>query len=391
MTVSVDQVSAVLVAAALAGAATPTAIRVARRTAFFDHPVGYKEHSSPTPYLGGAAVLAAFLVASLAFSDTLGRLWPILALGLALCAIGTVDDRIAVAPRWRALAEAGAAFALWDAGLGWSLPGLGILNLLLTVAWVVGLVNAFNLMDNLDGATTTVSLVSALGAGGLALLHADAGLAVLAFALVGACAGFLPYNLARPARIFLGDGGSMLLGFLVAAVVMNAVDTGQFRGVALLSGALVAGLPILDTTLVVVSRRRRGVPLVTGGRDHLTHRLLARLGSTHRVAAALALGQAALSASAVTGHSGGRVTIGILAGVWMVAGIAALFVLESRAWRLPPAPGPSATSTTSARDHADGSVQRKPPAQDGGWTEPDELETTLVSGDRRHSRGPRTG
>lgn len=391
MTVSVEQVSAAVIAAALAGAATPTAIRVARRTAFFDQPVGYKGHASPTPYLGGAAVLASFLVAAVAFSGALDRLWPILAVGLALCVIGTVDDRIALAPRWRLLAEAGAALALWDAGLGWSLPGLGILNLVLTLAWVVGLVNAFNLMDNLDGATATVSLVSALGAGGLALLHHDAGLAVLAFALAGACAGFLPYNLARPARIFLGDGGSMLLGFLVAAVVMNAVDTGQLRGVALLAGALVAGLPILDTTLVVVSRRRRGIPLVTGGRDHLTHRLLARLGSTRRVAAALALGQAALSASAIVGHSGGRVTIGILAGAWTLAGIAALFVLESPGWRPPPAASRSAISTTPPRHEPDGSVPRKPPAQDGDWAEPDELETTLVSSGRRHSRGPRAG
>lgn len=352
MTVALGYVGVGVGATALAGVATPVAMRVARRTSFFDHPVGYKGHASPTPYLGGAAVLASFLVAALVFHDAGERLAPILACAVALCVIGTVDDRIGLAPRWRALAEVGGALVLWGAGLGWSLPGLGILNLLLTLAWVVGLVNAFNLMDNLDGATTTVSLVSALGAGGLALLNGDAGVALLAFAVAGACAGFLPYNLARPARIFLGDGGSMLLGFLVAALVMNGADTGNLRGVAVFAGALVVGLPILDTTLVILSRRRRGVPLVTGGRDHLTHRLLARLGSTHRVAAVLACAQGALVISAVVGHAGGRVTIGILAVAWTLAGMVALGVLESPGWRQPRptaavAPGPGSANASS--------------------------------------------
>lgn len=346
---AIHHVAACVSAGAVTAAATPIAICVAQRTRFFDHPVGYKGHSRPTPYLGGAAVLAGFLIATVAFSGAVERLGWIVAGAVALCALGTTDDRSPVGPCWRVLAEAGAAVALWDAGLGWSLPGLGVLNLVLTVAWVVGIVNAFNLMDNLDGATATVALVSAAGAGGLALIYGDGGLAVVGFAVAGACGGFLPYNLARPARIFLGDGGSMLLGFLVAAVVMNAVDIGNLRGVALLAGALVAGLPILDTTLVVVSRRRRGIPLATGGRDHLTHRLLARLGSPRKVAGTLALVQAALSVSAIAGHDGGRTTIGVLAAAWTVAGVAALIVLESHGWRpesIRPSPIPRSPATS---------------------------------------------
>lgn len=348
MIATISHAAAFVSAGAITACVTPVVIRVAQRTGFLDRPVGYKKHSHPTPYLGGAAVLAGFVIATVAFRGSVGGLGWILTGAVALWALGTIDDRIALAPAWRVLAEVAAAGMLWQAGLGWSLPGVGVLNLVLTVAWVVGIVNAFNLMDNLDGATATVALVSAAGAGGLALVQSDGGLAILGFAVAGACAGFLPYNLARPARIFLGDGGSMLLGFLVAAVVMNAADIGNLRGVALLAGALVAGLPILDTTLVVVSRRRRGVSLTTGGRDHLTHRLLARLGSPRRVAAALALGQAALSVSAVAGHDGGRTTISVLAAAWALAGVAALVVLESPGWR--PAP-PSAAPKPPRPDH----------------------------------------
>src|SRR4051812_42117760 len=134
-----------------------------------------------------------------------------------MLALGTLDDRFPVAPRWRVLAEIGAGCAVSAAGLGWSVFGSEALDLLLTVAWVVGLCNAFNLMDNLDGAAGTVAGISAAGVGTLALAHDDPALAAFAFALAGACAGFLPHNLARPARIFLGDGGSLPIGFLVAA------------------------------------------------------------------------------------------------------------------------------------------------------------------------------
>jgi UDP-GlcNAc:undecaprenyl-phosphate GlcNAc-1-phosphate transferase len=148
-------------------------------------------------------------------------------------------------------------------------------------------------MDNQDGATGTIASVCGAGTGALALVQGDPGLAVVAFAISGACAGFLPYNLARPARIFLGDGGSMPLGMLVASVVMALPDQGA-DWTMLLATAPLVGLPILDTTLVVISRQRRGEPILSGDRTHLTHRLLGVLGSERKVAATLAAAQAAL-------------------------------------------------------------------------------------------------
>src|SRR5205085_10468953 len=119
---------------------------------------------------------------------------------------------------------------------------------------------------------------------------------------------FLPRNLARPARIFLGDGGSMPVGFVIAAGAIAATDANSLHAAALLGGAMLAGLPILDTALVTISRRRAGVTLLTGGRDHLTHRLLTRLGTPRRVALALAIAQALLSAAALAGDQAGPVT-----------------------------------------------------------------------------------
>jgi UDP-GlcNAc:undecaprenyl-phosphate/decaprenyl-phosphate GlcNAc-1-phosphate transferase len=335
--------AAFALAAALTFVLVPAAIALARRTAFYDHPVGYKGHGAPTPYLGGLAVFGGFAPAALIFGDAAGRYWVPLVCAAALLALGTLDDRRLVAPRWRVLAEIGAAVALSSAGLGWEVFDSGALDLLLTVAWVVGLCNAFNLMDNLDGATGTVAGVSALGIGATALKYDGAELGAFAFALAGACAAFLRYNLARPARIFLGDGGSLPIGFLVAAGAMIAVQGPALRASAVLFGALLVGLAIFDTTLVVFSRQRAGVPLVTAGRDHLTHRLVSRLGSPRRVAVILGLMQAWLCGAAIVGAEAGSIAIAGIAAVAVICGVLALGVLETSPWlpeRPPPAPHP---------------------------------------------------
>ena len=294
-------------------AATPLAIRVAIRTGFYDRPRGYREHATATPFLGGAAVLMAFLIAAISVGGA-ARSWVLLVCGVVMWAVGTLDDRYAVTPQWRLLAEATAAGALFASGFGWKVAGSAPLDLILTVLWTVGLVNAFNLMDNLDGACGTVGCASALGLGVLAALHGEPVQAGMAFGLAAACAGFLRSNLARPAKIFLGDGGSMTVGFLIAALGMAIARPLRISGSGFLTIAPIAGVVILDTTLVCVSRTRRGVSLPTGGRDHLTHRLLARLGSPRAVAAALALLQGSLAALAIVGDQlgGGAVLRGRL-------------------------------------------------------------------------------
>ena len=119
---------------------TPLAGVLARRTDFLDHPVGYKGHDTPTPYLGGLAVIAAFVPAALAFGGGAGSLWPIVVGALALWALGTVDDRVTVRPRYRLVAEGLLAWLLWESDLGWATGAGAGVDLMLTIVWVVAIV-----------------------------------------------------------------------------------------------------------------------------------------------------------------------------------------------------------------------------------------------------------
>ena len=332
---------AFLVACGAALLLTPLAIALARRTGFYDHPVGYKGHRRPTPYLGGCAVVGGLLLSAALFGRAAEAFVPVAAGALALWALGTVDDRYGMGPLPRVAIEVAAAVALYAAGVGWSVFADGALNLAFTVVFVIGVVNAYNLMDNMDGATGSVAAVSGAALGLLAAAQGDVALGAIALALSGACAGFLPFNLASPARIFLGDGGSVPVGFVLAATIM-AIPGGGHLGWALVPLAVVlVGLPALDTALVIVSRLRRGVGVFVGSRDHLTHRLGARLGSPRRVALTLATAQAFLcSAGAVLFQLERPIAMaGSLS--LILLGVAVVALLESPEW------APAATEWSS--------------------------------------------
>jgi UDP-GlcNAc:undecaprenyl-phosphate GlcNAc-1-phosphate transferase len=324
-------------------AVTPLAIRIADRTGFHDQPVGYKGHSKPTPYLGGAAVFTGYLLAAVLTGAAGSRLGWILVFAIFLWAVGTIDDRVTVTPLLRVIAETGAAAGLFAAGLGWSITGNDFADLAITVIWVVALSNAFNLMDNMDGAACTVALFSSAGTAVIALVLGDEMLAALAIALSGACLGFLRYNLAGPARIFLGDGGSMPIGFVVSATIMALPLDNDVRWQRLAIGVLLAGLPLLDTSLVILSRRRAGISLLQGGRDHLTHRLRRRLPSARAVAVALGTVQAALCAGALWLSQHDETSTTLAWAFLLVAGAATVALMETQAWapERPPAPEPA--------------------------------------------------
>ena len=315
------------VAAGLVQLTVPPAIRLAVRTGFLDRPQGYKQHERPTPYLGGLGVMAAVLPVALVLGGG-HDVTVIVACAAALCLVGIIDDRAHLGAGVRVFAEFAAAFALWQADLGWMLWHGNLLDLVLTTFWVVGLVNAFNLMDNLDGATGTVGGVSGLGVGVLAAAQGHMEIAAMAFALAGGCAGFLRFNLARPSKVFLGDGGSMPIGFLVAAGLTATGPTWGFGTAAVFAVVPFVGLAVFDTTLVVASRIRRDVSVFTGGRDHLTHRLLQLVGTPRRVALALAGAQAALCVLGFVLYDSSIVTVFAAATAYVVLGAATIAALE---------------------------------------------------------------
>lgn len=328
---------AFLVALAAALVLTPLAIRVARATGFFDHPVGYKGHDSPTPYLGGAAVIAGLLIASALFGRETSAFVPIAIGAAVLLGVGTIDDRYALTPLTRLAIEMGVAGVLFAGGIRWHLFGSDVVNLAITVVFVAGVVNAFNLMDNMDGACATVAGVSGAALGVLSAAQGNSELAAIALALAGSCLGFLRYNLASPARIFLGDGGSMPVGFVVAALVMAMPGTRHLGWAFVPVAVVLVGLPALDTALVIFSRLRRGAGVFEGGRDHLTHRLRARLGSPRRVAAVLAGAQAALVGTAAVLVGQPPAVAATVAVLLILVGVAVVAVLERPLWAPAPA------------------------------------------------------
>jgi len=327
------------VAAGLTFALTPLARRLALATDFLDEPRGYKVHSEPTPYLGGLALLGGFGISALAFAVAGSALWPALAGAAFLCAVGTWDDRVSLGALPRVFAGAAVAVLLWATDMGWDVFGSDVADLGLTVLWVVALVNAFNLFDNLDGAASSLGAVASGGVALVAATQDQAHVAALAIALCGACLGFLPHNLSRPrATIFLGDGGSMLVGFVIAASTMSLQLDGGLSPA--LASVVLVGLAVADTLLVIVSRVRRGVSILTAGRDHLTHRLVTRLGSARAVALAVGVTQAALALAVLAATQSGRVAIAVIAAAYGVATALGIYLLERPApLARRPAPG----------------------------------------------------
>jgi UDP-GlcNAc:undecaprenyl-phosphate GlcNAc-1-phosphate transferase len=318
-------------ACALGALLTAMAVKPLRelaiRTDFLDRPVGYKRHGQPTPYLGGIAVMSGVVIATAIFADGSLQLVTTIFCATVLLGVGTLDDRVGLPIAPRLATQSAAGLALWAAGAGWDV-GQPVADLALTILWVIGVTNAFNLMDNIDGAAATVGMTSAIGAGAIAAGAGETGFAVLAFGLGGACAGFLPFNFSARSKQFLGDGGSLPIGFVIAAVAIASSPTSLgFEG--LLAMVPLVGLPLFDTALVVISRYRRGAMVFSGARDHVTHRLDSKLHSPARVALLLGAGQVMLCLLAAELRGLERTDVVELSFGYLACAVVALAFLES--------------------------------------------------------------
>lgn len=275
-----------LVALAASLAFVPVARSLAFRFDVLDHPGGYKQQAEPIPYLGGVAVSAAAFVAVVAAGLMgVGLSWGqaalVLGMSAVLVAVGLADDVLHLPLSPRVIAQTAAALAVILLGTRVQLFDSVVLEVLLTTVWVVGITNGLNLLDNMDGLAAGVV---AIGSGWLFVMAATNGqflVSSLLVSLFGATLGFLRYNF-HPARIYLGDAGSLFLGFLlaVAGIRLGFDDPVRFTW---LIPVVALGVPILDTSFVTVTRLRRGVSPFSGGRDHISHRLVA-LGMSVRAA-----------------------------------------------------------------------------------------------------------
>ncbi len=331
MTASQELLARLVTALAVSAVLTPLLGRLAVRWSFVDAPGEHRRHRRPVPLLGGVALWAAVAAAVLAVPADAdrGRLWAVLGAATLVAAAGLYDDRWRLPVVEKLLAQLFAAAVLVSGGLFVVLALPAWLDAVLTVVWIVGITNAFNLLDNMDGQAAGVAAVAALGF--LALTARQGGFApALAAALAGAALGFLLYNF-YPARIFMGDAGSLVLGLLLAVLGLE-LQTG--RGltepwIAALVPVLLLAVPIFDTTLVTVSRWRRGHnPLTTPGNDHLSHRLRRRGLSERGVALAIYAAGALGAALAGLAAWGGPRLAAAIAVAALIAGLWALIVLD---------------------------------------------------------------
>lgn len=311
-------------AAAVTFALTPAVAALARRLGVLDLPGGRHAHVGPVPRIGGLAVFGGLAVAALVYGLTFGweqfrwtqhQLLAFLLPCLLVFTVGVVDDVRGLGPATKLLGQTVAAAFLIQAGyvfehlanpFGAPLE-LGLLAFPVTLLWFVAVTNAFNLIDGIDGLLATVSIAALLGCAAISLHGERDALTILSLAMAGALTGFLPWNW-HPARVFLGDSGSLVIGLAVAAlsikVCRNPGTPLAPQGTqALHVPFLLCALPLIEMTLTVARRYLSGSPISVGDRSHIHHVLLNKGLSVPRAAASLALIALLFSATAVLSRS----------------------------------------------------------------------------------------
>jgi UDP-GlcNAc:undecaprenyl-phosphate GlcNAc-1-phosphate transferase len=291
--------AAALTTLALGLVFVPLVRALARRVGMVAAPRKDRWHSQPTALLGGVGIFAAFAIGVAVFHDDLGEALPILAASAFLFVVGLVDDVVQIRPLTKLAAQVVAAAGIVASGLVLPWTHEPIVDAALAMLWIVGITNAVNLLDNMDGLAAGIAAIACVFLGITFATNGQWDMAVLPALLAGAAAGFLVYNF-KPASIFMGDCGSMFLGCLLGGLALLS-SYGRSRSVAsvLLTPVLIMMIPILDTTLVAITRRLRGQPVSVGGRDHTSHRLVALGASERRAVLILYVVAAASGAVAV--------------------------------------------------------------------------------------------
>ncbi len=277
-----------IAALVFASIGTPAARRTAFKLGLISMPRADRAHSEPTAMLGGVAIYLGATVALLLGGigawiflggwRNLDELASILAGATVMSAVGLWDDRVRLKPLAKLLPQFVAVALPILAGVHVSLPFPFLVNVGLTVVWVLYVTNAINFSDNMDGVAAGTSLIAAAFFTLIAAVNGQHLVAALAAAVMGACLGFLRHNLPLPrASIFMGDAGALFLGFILANLGIKLRFPDNVNFVTWMVPVLVLGMPLFDTTMVFISRFRRGVSPLQGGTDHTSHRL-ARLG-----------------------------------------------------------------------------------------------------------------
>ncbi|MGN1049849.1 MAG: glycosyltransferase family 4 protein, partial [Selenomonadaceae bacterium] len=316
---------------AVALAITPLVMLLAKKTGAIDAPDPRKVHKKPIPRIGGIGIYIAFMVSFLTLVDfnqlpmeTADGIIGLLAGGTIVVLVGIIDDYTNLPAKVKLLGQIAAACAVvaFDVRIDFVTDPFGDYLYLeyfaipVTIFWLVGLTNTVNLIDGLDGLAAGVATLASVTIMLVALQDELALVAVFTSALAGAATGFLFFNF-NPARIFMGDTGSMFLGFMLAGIsIIGAVKSAAT--IALIVPVLALGVPILDTSFAIIRRYRGGVPIFKPDKGHLHHRLL-DLGFSQRQAVLLMyvisaiLGLSALVLNTVSGGMAVAIVVCVMA------------------------------------------------------------------------------
>lgn len=256
----------------------------ARRFGFVAKPKADRWHSRPTAMLGGTAIFATTILVYLLLVPHSYESIIVIAASSILFVVGLVDDLLHIKPYQKLIGQMIGASLIVGTGLKMPLTGYELIDIWITVFWIIGITNAINLLDNMDGLAAGISTIASIS---LAISFAVSGQVselALVSVFVGALLGFLVFNF-NPASIFMGDCGSMFVGFLLSTLVLLNQTGGRSRGIVpiLAVPVLILFVPIFDTTFVTVIRKLWGRKASQGGRDHTSHRLVA-LGLSERTA-----------------------------------------------------------------------------------------------------------
>lgn len=275
-------------ALAVALAVTPQTKKLAMKLGVYDEPDARKVHTGLMTRMGGLGIYAGFLTGFLVYGDFSRSMLGLLLSATFVTAVGFYDDVKNISPKMKFLGQIVAAVILMVFGVrlefltvpfgDWILD-IGIWGYPVTLLWLVGVCNALNLIDGLDGLASGVAAIGALSLGVVAYIGGLTFVAAYCIILVGSIFGFLKWNF-HPATLFMGDCGSLLLGFLLGALSLFTMSEGA-TVIGLAVPVLILGIPILDTLFAIIRRKRSHKPVFQPDKGHFHHRLL-RMGMSHR-------------------------------------------------------------------------------------------------------------
>ena len=294
----------------LVGALTPLMRRFALKTNFVDRPnAAHKSHDEPIPYLGGIAIILGVLLitygALLTQENMKGNIWTATSLfgpALILGIVGLIDDRRALPPLPRFIAQSAAgiftAVLILATDTVGNPSGNSLLDAFITIVWIVGISNSINFFDNLDGGAAGAVAATSFGLFLITYNNSQFLISASAITLFAAMLGFLIWN-KSPAKIYMGDAGALFLGTVIAVLTIRLDPAVESKAISFSIPLLLLAVPILDTSVAVLSRIRRKKSIFEGGHDHLSHRLM-RKGFTKRQSAYALWSLAAIFAGIAT-------------------------------------------------------------------------------------------